>query len=68
MQVGRRFSAPVQTGFEAHPAFYTVVTRYFPGVKWPGPVADHPPPSRAEAASELKLYVSLPSASHACHG
>jgi hypothetical protein len=31
--VGARFSAPVQTGPGAHPAFCTICTRSFPGVK-----------------------------------
>ena len=30
---GARFSAPVQTGPGAHPAFRTMGTGYFPGVK-----------------------------------
>jgi hypothetical protein len=30
---GARFSAPVQTGLEAHPASYTMGTGSFPGVK-----------------------------------
>jgi hypothetical protein len=30
---GARFSAPVQTGFRAHPAFCTMGTGSFPGVK-----------------------------------
>jgi len=31
--VGDRFSAPVQTGPEAHPAYCTVSTGSFPGVR-----------------------------------
>jgi len=42
--LGTRFSAPIQTGPEAHPAFYTVGTMSFPGEKWPGHGVDHPPP------------------------
>jgi hypothetical protein len=38
-----KFSAPVQTGPGAHPASYTMVTGYFPGVKRPGRDVDHPP-------------------------
>jgi len=38
-----RFSAPVQTGPEVHPASYPMGTRSFPGVKRPGRDADHPP-------------------------
>ena len=45
---GARFSAPVQTGPGAHPAFYTMGTESFPGVKRPGRGVDHPPPSSAE--------------------
>jgi hypothetical protein len=41
--VGARFSAPVQTGSEAHPASYIVGIGSFPGVKWPGPGVGHPP-------------------------
>ena len=40
---GTRFSAPVQTGPEAHPASYTMGTGSFPGVKWPGRGVNHPP-------------------------
>ena len=40
-----RFSAPVQTGPVAHPAFCTMGTGSFPGVKRPGRGANHPPPS-----------------------
>jgi hypothetical protein len=46
--VGVRFFAHVQTGPGAHPAFCTVGTGSFPGVKRPGRDADHPPPSTAE--------------------
>ena len=38
-----RFSALVQTGPGAHPAFYTMGTGSFPGVKRPGCGVDHPP-------------------------
>jgi len=40
--VGVRFSAPVQTSSEAHPASYTMGTGSLLGVKWPGRGADHP--------------------------
>ena len=40
--VGSRFYAPVLTGPEDHPAFYTMRTESFPGVKWPGRGVDHP--------------------------
>ena len=39
---GARFFAPVQTGSESHPAYYTMGTGSFPGVKWPGCGVDHP--------------------------
>jgi hypothetical protein len=40
--VEERFSAPVQTGSEAHLASYTMGTGSFPGVKRPGRGVDHP--------------------------
>ena len=40
---GARFSVPVQTGCEAHPASYKMDTGSFPGVKRPGRGVDHPP-------------------------
>jgi hypothetical protein len=40
--VGARFSALVQTGRGAHPAFYTMCTGSFPEVKWPDRGVDHP--------------------------
>jgi hypothetical protein len=50
--VGARFFAHVQTGPGAHPASCTMGTGFFPGVKWPGRGADHPPPSSAEVKKE----------------
>ena len=50
------FSVPVQTGPEAS---CTLDTGSFPGTKRPWPVADHPPPSSAEVASGLELYLPL---------
>jgi hypothetical protein len=44
---GARFSPPVQTGLQAHPASYTTGTGSFPGVKLPGRGVDNPPPSSA---------------------
>jgi hypothetical protein len=44
--VGARFSAPVQTGPESHPASCTMGTESFPGVKErPGSNVDPSPPS-----------------------
>jgi len=57
--MGARFSAPVQTGPEAHPAPYTMGTRYFPGVKRPGHGVDHPPPSSVEVKEGVQLYTPL---------
>jgi hypothetical protein len=50
--VEARFSAPVQTGPEAHPASYTMGTGSFPRVKRPGRGFDHPPPFSAEVKKE----------------
>ena len=47
-QLAARFSAPVQTGPGAHPAFYTMGTESFRGVKRPGRGADNPPSSNVE--------------------
>jgi len=54
--VGARFSSPVQTGSEAHPASYTMGTASFPGLKRPGRGVDHPPPSSAEVKETVQLY------------
>jgi len=54
---GARFSAPIQTGPGAHPTPFTMGTRSFPGVKWPGHGVDHPPPSSAEAKERVELYL-----------
>ena len=51
-----RFSAPVQTGPEAHPASYTLGTGSFPGVKRQRRGFDHPPPSNAEVKERVELY------------
>ena len=58
--VGARFSAPVQTGPEAHPASYTVGTGSFPGLKWPERGVDHLPPSNAEVKERVELYLYSP--------
>jgi len=57
MPVGARFSAPVQTGPEAHPASYTMGTGSFLGVKRPGRGVDHPSPSSAEVKERVQLYL-----------
>ena len=55
--VGARYSAPIQTGSEAHPASCTMGTESFPGVKWPGRGIDHQPPSSAEVKERVELYL-----------
>ena len=58
---GARFSAPVQTGPGAYPAFCTMGTSSFPGVKRPGSGADHPPPSKCRGQERVGLYLYSPS-------
>ena len=53
--MGARFSAPIQTDSEAHPAFYTMSTGSFPGAKRPGLGVDHPPPYSAEVKERVEL-------------
>jgi len=55
--VEAKFSAPVQTGSENHPASYTMGTESFPGVKRPGRGTDHPLPSIAEVKERVELYL-----------
>jgi len=59
--VGARFSAPIQTGCDAHPASYTIGAGSFPGVKRPGRGVDHPPQSSAEVNERVELYIYSPS-------
>jgi hypothetical protein len=49
---GVRFFAYVHTDPGAYPASCTMGTGSFPGVKWPGRGADHPPPSSSEVENE----------------
>ena len=51
--VGARFSAPVQTGTEVHPATYTMRTGSFAGVKRSGRCA--------EVKERIELYLYTPS-------
>jgi hypothetical protein len=55
--VGTRFSAPFQTGPGAYQASYTMGTRSFPGVKWPGHGIGHQPSSSAEVKERVELYL-----------
>jgi hypothetical protein len=57
--VDARFSAPVKTGPEGHPASYTMGTGSFPGVNRPGRGVDHPSSSRAEVKERVQLYLPL---------
>jgi len=59
--VGARFSAKVQTGPGAHPAFCTMGTGSFPEVKRPGRGVEHPSPFSAEVKERVKLYFYSPS-------
>jgi len=63
---GAKFSIPVQTSPGAHPASYTMGTRSFLGVKWPGCGVDHPPPSRTRVKERIELYLYSPLAFMAC--
>jgi hypothetical protein len=51
------YSGSVQTGPGAHPAFYTMGTGSFPGVKRPGRGVGHPPPLSAEVEERVGLYI-----------
>jgi hypothetical protein len=57
---GSRFSIPVWTSLGDDPASSTVGTGSFPGVKRPGRVVDHTPPSSAEVKERVDLYISPP--------
>jgi len=59
--VEARFSSPVQTGSEAHPASYIMGDGSFPGVKRPGRGVDHPPPFGAKVKERVELYFYFPS-------
>ena len=61
--VGERFSAPVQTGPEAHPASCTMGTGSFPGVKRPRRGFEHPTPPIAEVEGRVQLNICSPSGS-----
>ena len=56
---GGRYSGPTQTGPGAHPAFYTMGTGSFLGVKRPGPGVDHPP-HLAPSLKEEYSYIRAP--------
>ena len=56
ISVGAEFSAPVQTGSEAHPASCTMGIGCFLGVKRPGRGIDHPPHLAPRLKKELYFY------------
>jgi hypothetical protein len=58
---GARIYAPVQTGPGAHPAFYTMGTGSFLGVKQLGRGVEHPPLYSAEVKERVALYLYSPS-------
>jgi hypothetical protein len=59
--VGAKFSAPVHTGPEAHPASYTMGTGSLPRGKAAGDGFDLPPPPSAEVKERAELYLLSPS-------
>ena len=61
--VKARFSAHVQTVPGTQPAFHTMVTGSFPGVKRPGRGVDHPLLSSAEVKERVELDFYSPSGS-----
>ena len=63
-RLGARFSAPVHTGPGAYPAFCTMGTGSFSGVKRPGRGADHPPLSKCRGHEREGLYLYSPSGPH----
>ena len=52
--VGTRFSAPVRTSPVAYPAFCTIDTRPFPGLKRPENGVNYPLPSSAEVKESVE--------------
>ena len=52
-----RFSASIQTGPGAHPAYHTMGTGSFPGVKRPRRGVDHPITSSAEVKERVELFL-----------
>ena len=57
IQVGTKFSAPVQTGSGAHPTSCTTGTMSFAGVRQPGLGVDLSSSSRIEVKERVELYI-----------
>ena len=51
-----RYSAPVQTGPEAHPAYCTMDRGSFAGINRPGRGVDYPTTSSVEDKQRVELY------------
>jgi len=60
---GARFSAPLQTGSEVHPASYAMGTGFFPEKKRPRRNVNSPLPSSADVKERVELYLSSTSGS-----
>jgi hypothetical protein len=59
--MGARFSVLVQTGFEAHPASYTMGTGSVPGVQRPGEALNTLFHINAYVKERVELYLNSPS-------
>jgi len=57
---GARFSASVQSGPGAHPAYYTMGIGSFPGVNRTERGLDNPHPSSAEVKERVEIYIYSP--------
>jgi hypothetical protein len=58
--VGARFSAFLQAGLGAHPAFYKIGIGSFAGVRRPGRGVNHLTLSNAEVKERVELYLYSP--------
>ena len=53
------FTAPVETGPGAHPAYYKIRTGSFPRIKRPGRGAEYPLPSSNDVKETVELYLYI---------
>jgi hypothetical protein len=58
---GKQISAPIQTDSTAQPAYYTMCTHSFPGVKRQRLGVNHNSPSSAEVKYRIELQIYSPS-------